>query len=96
LHFGAIDEVRYPCFTVVLETARSGDLAAMIGLSAADEVAVERFLRAEIPFTDIASVLRHGAEVGARQGRSKEPELDEIVAIDAVVRAALTKMPAVA
>jgi len=41
-------------------------------------------------------VLRHGAEVGARQGRSKEPELDEIVAIDAVVRAALAKMPAVA
>src|SRR5256884_195398 len=67
LHFGAIDRLRYPCFTVVLETARSGDLAAMIGVSAADEVAVERFLRGEIPFTDIASVLRRGAEVGARQ-----------------------------
>ncbi|TMG42889.1 MAG: 1-deoxy-D-xylulose-5-phosphate reductoisomerase [Chloroflexi bacterium] len=96
LHFGQIEMARYPCFRVVLETARSEDLAAMIGLSAADEVAVERFLRGEIPFTDIASVLRHGAEVGARQGRSKEPELDEIVAIDAVVRAALAKMPAVA
>ncbi|OLC19454.1 MAG: 1-deoxy-D-xylulose-5-phosphate reductoisomerase [Chloroflexi bacterium 13_1_40CM_68_21] len=96
LHFGAIDRLRYPCFTVVLETARSGDLAAMIGVSAADEVAVERFLRGEIPFTDIASVLRRGAEVGARQGSGKEPELDEIVAIDGVVRAALAKMPAVA
>jgi len=96
LHFGEIEKARYPCFTVVLETARSGDLAAMIGLSAADEVAVERFLRGDLPFTDIASLLRQGAEIGARQGRSKEPELDEIVAIDAVVRAALTKMPAVA
>src|SRR5438128_4143733 len=96
LHIGQIEMARYPCFMVVLETARSEDLAAMIGLSAADEVAVERFLRGEIPFTDIASVLRHGAEVGARQGRSKEPELDESVAIDAVVRAALAKMPAVA
>src|SRR5205807_8859304 len=89
LHFGEIEKARYPCFSVVLETARSGNLAAMIGLSAADEVAVERFLRGEIPFTDIASLLRQGAEIGARQGRSKEPELDEIVAIDAVVRAAL-------
>jgi len=96
LRFGEIQMARYPCFGVVLETARSGDLAAMVGLSAADEVAVERFLRGEIPFTDIASVLRQGAEIGARQGGSKEPELDEVVAIDAVVRASLATMPAVA
>ena len=96
LRFGEIQMARYPCFGVVLETARSGDQAAMIGLSAADEVAVERFLRGEIPFTDIASVLRQGAEVGARHRSSSEPELEEIVAIDAQVRASLAKMPAVA
>jgi 1-deoxy-D-xylulose-5-phosphate reductoisomerase len=96
LHFGEIPMARYPCFSVVLDTARSGDQAAMIGLSAADEVAVERFLRGEIPFTDIASMLRQGAEVGARLRRSSEPELEEIVAIDAQVRASLAKMPAVA
>src|SRR3989442_1744365 len=62
LHFGAIELARYPCFAVVLETARSGDLAAMVGLSAADEVAVERFLRGDIPFTDIPALLRRGAD----------------------------------
>ena len=81
---------RYPCFAVVLETARSGDLGAMIGLSAADELAVERFLNGDIPFTDIAPLLRRGAELGARARRSPEPGLDEIIAIDASVRASLS------
>jgi 1-deoxy-D-xylulose-5-phosphate reductoisomerase len=78
-----------PRFDVVLETARSGDLGAMIGLSAADELAVERFLRGDIPFTDIAALLRRGADLGARAKRSPQPELDEILAIDAAVRASL-------
>jgi 1-deoxy-D-xylulose-5-phosphate reductoisomerase len=96
LRFGAIDMRRYPCFAVVLETARSGDLGAMIGLSAADEVAVERFLHGDIPFTDIAPLLRYGAELGARARRSPEPGLEEIVAIDASVRASLGTPAAVA
>jgi 1-deoxy-D-xylulose-5-phosphate reductoisomerase len=96
LRFGQIDLERYPCFAVVLETARSGDLRAMIGLSAADELAVERFIGGEIPFTDIAPLLRRGAELGAKAGRSPEPELDEIIAIDASVRAALAETEAVA
>jgi 1-deoxy-D-xylulose-5-phosphate reductoisomerase len=89
LHFGEIDVLRYPCFAVVLETARSGDLGAMVGISAADELAVDRFLHGDIAFTDIASLLRRGAELGARLKRSREPDLDEIVAIDTAVRAAL-------
>jgi 1-deoxy-D-xylulose-5-phosphate reductoisomerase len=89
LHFGAIDIRRYPCFAVVLETARAADLGAMIGLSAADEIAVERFLRGDIPFTDIAALLRRGADLGARAKQSAEPELEEVVAIDASVRASL-------
>jgi 1-deoxy-D-xylulose-5-phosphate reductoisomerase len=96
LHFGEIDVRRYPCFAAVLETARSGDLGAMIGLSAADELAVERFLRGDIPFTDIAPLLRRGADLGARAKRSREPELDEIIAIDASVRASLGTPAAVA
>jgi 1-deoxy-D-xylulose 5-phosphate reductoisomerase len=68
----------------------------MVGLSAADELAVERFLRGEIPFTDIADLLRRGADLGARAKQSREPELDEIIAIDASVRASLTTPAAVA
>ena len=96
LHFGAIDVRRYPCFAVVLETARSGDLGAMVGLSAADELAVERFLQGDIAFTDIASLLRRGAELGARAKLSREPDLDEVIAIDAAVRASLGARAAVA
>ena len=96
LHFGEIDVRRYPCFEVVLETARSGDLGAMIGLSAADELAVERFLHGDIPFTDIAALLRRGADLGARAKHSSQPELDEIIAIDASVRASLSAPAAVA
>src|SRR5438445_5935961 len=96
LHFGEIDARRYPCFEVVLETARSGDLGAMVGLSAADELAVDRFLRGDIPFTDIAALLRRGAELGARAKQSGEPDLEEIVAIDASVRASLGTPAAVA
>jgi len=95
LHFGEIDVLRYPCFAIVLETARSGDLGAMVGLSAADELAVERFLHGDIAFTDIAPLLRRGAEIGARTKRSREPDLDEVIAIDAAVRVSLGT-PAVA
>src|SRR5438309_1174316 len=48
LHFGQIDVLRYPCFAVVLETARSGDLGAMVGISAGDEVAVDRSRRGRL------------------------------------------------
>ena len=91
LRFGPIDLARYPCFSVVLETAHSADLGAMIGLSAADEIAVERFLRGDIPFTDIAPLLRRGAELGAARRAGPEPDLDEILAIDASVRASLDR-----
>lgn len=95
-HFGAIDMRRYPCFAVVLETARSGDLGAMIGLSAADELAVGRFLSGEMPFTDIAPLLKRGADLGARTKQSREPELEEIIAIDEAVRSLLAAPAAVA
>ena len=96
MRFGPIDAARYPCFRVVLDAARSADPGALIGVSAADEVAVERFLRGQIPFTDIAGLLERGAELGASRHLRAEPDLDEILAIDAAVRAGLEKAPAVA
>lgn len=89
LHLGPVDRAKYPCLEIVLETARSGDLAAMVGLSAADEVAVDTFLRGELPFTGIPELLRRGADLGAREGKGRAPELREIIAIDAAVRQAL-------
>jgi 1-deoxy-D-xylulose-5-phosphate reductoisomerase len=84
LHFGPIEVERYPCFTHVLAAARSGDQGAMVGVSTADEVAVARFLAGEIAFTEIAGLLRRGAELGAGAGAA--PQLDEISRIDQRVR----------
>ena len=84
LHFGDVELERYPCFSHVLATARSGDGSAMVGLSAADEVAVARFLAGEIRFTDIVGLLRRGTEVAAGAGMA--PALEEIMRTDERVR----------
>jgi 1-deoxy-D-xylulose-5-phosphate reductoisomerase len=91
---GPPDPRRYPALAAVLETARSGDLAAMIGLSAADEIAVARFLRGEIRFDEIAAYLRRGAALGSAQRAPASPSLGEILGIDRSVRAALEAAPA--
>ena len=88
LRFGPIDARRYPCLELVLEVARSGDLGAIAGLSAADEIAVERFLAGEVGFAEIPRLLRRGAEIGAG-GSGSITTLADIVAIDAEVRRAL-------
>jgi 1-deoxy-D-xylulose-5-phosphate reductoisomerase len=82
LHFGAVELERYPCYSYALAVARAADQGSMAGLSAADEVAVARFLAGEIKFTDIAALLRRGAELGA----GAAPTLDAIMRIDANVR----------
>lgn len=89
LDFRPVEPGRYPCFEAVLETARSADLGAMAGLSAADELAVERFLAGELAFDRIAPMLERGAEEGSRLTRSRAPELGELLEIDAGVRRAL-------
>ena len=94
LDFRAVEPGRYPCHEVVLGVARSNDLGAMIGLSAADEVAVERFLAGDLEFLAIADLLQRGAELGAHLARSDAPGLAEIFAIDAGVRTALRAVPA--
>ena len=93
LHFEPVDAERYPCLETVLDTARSGDLSAMIGLVAADEVAVERFLHKEIRFDEIAVYLHRGAALGRAHARTAAPSLAEIRHIDAEVRGALREEP---
>lgn len=88
LRFGPVPLDRYPCFAAVLEIARSGDLAAMVGLSAADELAVERFLGGAIGFAEIPEYLRRGADLGARAA-GDPGSVDGILAIDAAVRRGL-------
>ncbi|MBI2773932.1 MAG: 1-deoxy-D-xylulose-5-phosphate reductoisomerase [Chloroflexi bacterium] len=91
---GAPDPARYPAFALVLETARADDPRAMIGVSAADEIAVDRFLRGELPFTAIAGLIERGAEIARGGPKQGPPSLEEIRTIDRAVRLALDETPA--
>jgi 1-deoxy-D-xylulose-5-phosphate reductoisomerase len=87
LDFAPLERGRFPAFDVVLEAARAGGNRGTV-LNAADEVAVEAFLAGEIAFPRIATTIERAVE---RWGADAAPELDEIVALDAEVRAALTR-----
>ena len=67
---------------------RAGEAGGNRGtiLNAADEVAVEAFLRGAIGFPRIADVIERSID---RWGSDAEPALDEIVSLDAEVRSAL-------
>ena len=56
LTFGAPDVRRFPCLRLVKEALARGGTATA-ALSAADEVAVHRFLAGDIRFTDIPRLL---------------------------------------
>ncbi len=56
LEFRPLEPERYPCFNLALEAARRG-LSCSAALSAADEVAVNAFLKGRIRFTDIHRVV---------------------------------------
>ncbi len=55
-HFSAPDTRRFPLLRLAYEAQRTGGSAACT-LNAADEVAVEAFLKGELPFTGIAEVV---------------------------------------
>ena len=92
LEFRAPDEARFPALRIAREAGPLGPRATA-ALIAADDVAVGRFLAGTLDFAGIprlleAAVARFGGASGA------DPDLDELVALDAEVRAGLASMPA--
>ena len=86
LDFRAPDEARFPALRIAREAGRIGSRATT-ALIAADEVAVARFLDGSLDFAGIARTLeaavrRFGTGVG------QSPQVDELIALDAEVRAA--------
>jgi 1-deoxy-D-xylulose-5-phosphate reductoisomerase len=61
LEFSRLDERRYPAFAMVVEAGRKGGTLPAV-VNAADEVAVERFLKGDISFTQIHVVLENVLE----------------------------------
>jgi 1-deoxy-D-xylulose-5-phosphate reductoisomerase len=85
LDFRAPDETRFPALRIAREAGRAGPRASA-ALIAADEVAVARFLDGTLGFTGIPAMLE--AAVGRFGGGAGAPDVDELVALDAEVRAA--------
>ncbi|AAZ40914.1 1-deoxy-D-xylulose 5-phosphate reductoisomerase [Candidatus Blochmanniella pennsylvanica str. BPEN] len=57
LHFDQLDNCSYPCFQLAIDADNCSQSATII-LNAANEIAVEAFLRKMISFTDIPDVIR--------------------------------------
>jgi 1-deoxy-D-xylulose-5-phosphate reductoisomerase len=82
LTFGEPDLARYPCLRLALEAGAKGGTWP-VALAAADEVAVEAFMRGALGFTDIAKVV--DATLSAHGGRA-DPTLDDVLEADAWAR----------
>lgn len=82
LHFGRPDIQRFPCLRLAMEAGRLGGTypAAM---AAADEVAVARFLQAEIGFLDIPAIVEAVLE---KHVSTADPDLETVLAADALAR----------
>ena len=78
LTFAAVDLDRYPAFRVALEAGRAGGTYPAV-LCAADEVAVEAFLRGAISFVDIPGIVERALEI---HQSCAQPQLDDILLAD--------------
>jgi 1-deoxy-D-xylulose-5-phosphate reductoisomerase len=91
LEFQAPDEARFPALRIAREAGRTGSRASA-ALIAADEVAVSRFLAGTLDFQGIPRLLE-AAVTGFGEGPDQAPDVEELVALDAAVRAAFATGP---
>ena len=92
LDFRAPDEARFPALRIAREAGPLGPHATA-ALIAADDVAVARFLDGSLDFQGIPRLLEAAvARFGTNSG--PDPDLDELLALDAEVRASLATAPA--
>ena len=86
LDFRAADTERFPALRIAREAGIRGQWATA-ALIAADDVAVDRFLGGSLGFTGIPALLEEAVTRFTPAGRAADPSLDELVALDAEVRA---------
>lgn len=84
LNFRPMDMGRYPMIRLAYQCGKA-NLSAPIVYNAANEVAVDRFLRKEISFLDIERVVEN---VLSRHNECKVDTIEAIVAVDLEARAA--------
>jgi 1-deoxy-D-xylulose-5-phosphate reductoisomerase len=84
LEFEPPDMKKFPCLGLALDAARRGGTCLAV-LCAADEVAVDWFLKGRIRFTDIPEVVNRTLDKHRSKSR---PSIEEIMAADTWARAA--------
>ena len=82
LAFEAPDLQRFPCLALAYQALRAGGSAAVV-LNAANEVAVESFLRGELAFDRIPVLME---DVLSRAGDHPVARLEEILRVDGLAR----------
>ena len=82
LHFGKPDVERFPCLRLAMEAGRRGGTYPAV-MAAADEVAVDRFLKREIGFLDIPAVIERVLE--EHEGIA-DPDLEAVLEADTWAR----------
>jgi 1-deoxy-D-xylulose-5-phosphate reductoisomerase len=86
LDFREPDLTRFPAIRIAREAGAAGPRATA-ALIAADDIAVERFLAGSLSFTGISTLLEAAIDRAIADGGSTAPALDELLALDADVRA---------
>jgi 1-deoxy-D-xylulose-5-phosphate reductoisomerase len=92
LDFRAPDLDRFPALRIAREAGIAGPRASA-ALIAADDVAVTRFLAGSLDFLGIPRVLEGAVERFGVGAGPAEPDVDELIALDAEVRAAFATGP---
>ncbi len=82
LHFREMDFERFPCLRMAYDAGRTGGTAPTV-FNAANEVAVARFLKGEIPFLAIEDTI---SEVLSRHDAVQSPDLATILEADGWAR----------
>jgi len=82
LHFEAPDLARFPCLGLAYRALDAGPAASIV-LNASNEVAVEAFLDARLPFTAIAGVI---SEVLDSESPQPPTSVEGVLEIDAAAR----------
>jgi 1-deoxy-D-xylulose-5-phosphate reductoisomerase len=86
LDFQKPDLSRFPCLASAFAALKAGQSACIV-LNAANEVAVDLFLNGQLGFTSIARVIDAALEWHAGQASVTLSGLDDVLALDAAVRA---------
>ena len=82
MSFREIDDTKFPCFRLAVNAGKRGGTAPAI-LSAANEIAVERFLNHEISFMDIPKLLKKVMDVADKESVIvQDPALSDVINAD--------------